>query len=96
MCIAARVQVPRPAHSANSHNPAGHGLPTLLSGPVCGWLQVPSNHDSISLLAPFVVWGILICILYTVGFVVLRDVRGPMSLISTHNVAVVRMVRESP
>ncbi|KAG2440500.1 hypothetical protein HYH02_010378 [Chlamydomonas schloesseri] len=54
---------------------------------------VPSNHDSISLLTPFVVWGVLICILYTVGFVVLRDVRGPMSLISTHNVAVVRMHR---
>ncbi|KAG2446182.1 hypothetical protein HXX76_000775 [Chlamydomonas incerta] len=54
---------------------------------------VPSNHDSISLLAPFVLWGVIICILYTVGFVVLRGVRGPMSLISTHNVAVVRMHR---
>lgn len=28
---------------------------------------VPSNHDSISLLTPFVVWGGLICVLYAVG-----------------------------
>lgn len=30
-------------------------------------LLVPSNHDSISLLTPFVVWGVLICVLYAVG-----------------------------
>ncbi|GIL43455.1 hypothetical protein Vafri_932 [Volvox africanus] len=54
---------------------------------------VPSNHDSVSLLAPFVVWGVLICVLYAVGFLLLQNAQGPLALLSTHNIAVVRMHR---
>ncbi|GIL99026.1 hypothetical protein Vretimale_4267, partial [Volvox reticuliferus] len=54
---------------------------------------VPSNHDSVSLLAPFVVWGVLICVLYAVGFLLLQNAQGPLALLSAHNIAVVRMHR---
>ncbi|GFR41359.1 hypothetical protein Agub_g2042 [Astrephomene gubernaculifera] len=83
----------RPPSANGGHNPNGGPGAGSSGGHHKRRQLVPSNYDSVSLLAPFVVWGALICVLYAVGFVLLQNTAGPLALLSTHNVAVVRMHR---